>query len=229
MLAGLKTFLLKAVDLSALTFLEPVVRLAWGEEPPVQMRRIGRNIVIPVIAVCLLATYTQASKIWLTHQQEEEKKAAYDLTGPDRAARLAQVDARLDELVALDATARQGVTEAEAAAAAALAEAQAPLDTEMDALKAQIKTAKATRKTDLKAAATDLDAGNKDAYATFLAARRAAASDACGRRKTAPHGHEGPAGQPQPRRKTRRPRNEARNRHRRVLRRSRREGVQRRQ
>jgi len=169
-----------------------VVRLAWGEEPPVQMRRIGRNIVIPVIAVCLflvawtlisdkiqtkagklpgpVATYTQASKIWLTHQQEEEKKAAYDLTGPDRAARLAQVDARLDELVALDATARQGVTEAEAAAAAALAEAQAPLDTEMDALKAQIKTAKATRKTDLKAAATDLDAGNKDAYATFLAA-----------------------------------------------------------
>ena len=192
MLAGLKTFLLKAVDLSALTFLEPVVRLAWGEEPPVQMRRIGRNIVIPVIAVCLflvawtlisdkiqtkagklpgpVATYTQASKIWLTHQQEEEKKAAYDLTGPDRAARLAQVDARLDELVALDATARQGVTEAEAAAAAVLAEAQAPLDTEMDALKAQIKTAKATRKTDLKAAATDLDAGNKDAYTTFLAA-----------------------------------------------------------
>ena len=197
MLTGLKTFLLKAVDLSALTFLEPVVRLAWGEEPKVQLQRIGRNIVIPVVAVLVFLvawtlisdkiqtkagklpgpgeTYTQATKIWGTHLQEEEKKAAYDLTGDARVAELATVEARLAELEPLDAAAREAVTAAEAAGAAALAEARAPLDAESDALKDKIKAAKAERKDGLKAEAESLTAGDEAAYTEFLASLDAGA------------------------------------------------------
>ena len=191
MLTGLKTFLLKAVDLSALTFLEPVVRLAWGEEPPVQLRRIGRNIVIPAVAVCafivawtLIAdkiqtkagqlpgpgqTLAQANKIWLTHRQEEEKRAAYDLTGDRREAALARVEARLTELDTLDTQARAAVTEAEHASAQALADAQAPLDAEIATLKDTIKEAKSQRKDDLKTAAQTLADGDRTAYESFLA------------------------------------------------------------
>ena len=195
MLAPLKTFLLKVVDLSALTFLEPVVRLTWGEEPKVQLNKIGRNILVPIIAIAVflgawsvianqiqtksgklpgpVETWTQASKIWNTHLQEEEKQDAYDLTGDTREEKLASVDERLGKLEALDAEARANVVAAEAAAADKLAQARDPLTAESDGLKASIKEAKATRKTELKEAAALLAAGDKDAHASFLASMQA--------------------------------------------------------
>lgn len=191
MLAPLKSILLKVVDLSALTFLEPVVRLAWGEEPKVQLNKIARNILVPVIAIAVFLgawsvianqiqtksgklpgpgeTWTQATKIWKTHVQEEEKQQAYDLVGDTREEKLASVGARLSELEALDAAARADVIAAEETAAAALAEVRGPLAAESERLKAAIKEATAVRKTELKDAAALLAAGNKDAYAAFLA------------------------------------------------------------
>ena len=192
MLDKLKTVLLKAVDLSALTFLEPVVRLCWGEEPDVQLKKIGRNILVPLVAVgafliawTLIAdqiqtksgklpgpgeTWAQASSIWTTHQREGEKEEAYDLTGERREAALARVNAELAELDAADEAAKAAVAEADARAKAELAEARVPLDAELEALKAQIKAAKAEQKTLLKEQATALAAGDQDAYDGYLEA-----------------------------------------------------------
>ncbi|HEV7283105.1 MAG TPA: ABC transporter permease [Pirellulaceae bacterium] len=46
----MKNFLLKAVDLAALNALDPVVRLTFGEDPPTQLRKIARFVVVPIAA-----------------------------------------------------------------------------------------------------------------------------------------------------------------------------------
>src|SRR5687768_242260 len=46
----MKRFLLKAVDLAALNALDPVVRLAFGEDPQTQLRKIARFVVVPIAA-----------------------------------------------------------------------------------------------------------------------------------------------------------------------------------
>ena len=48
---AVKQALLKVIDITALGFLEPVVRLCYGEEPQVQIRKIGRFIVVPILAM----------------------------------------------------------------------------------------------------------------------------------------------------------------------------------
>ena len=51
MLKKIKFGLLKAIDLSALGFLEPYVRLAYGEEPRVQLRKIGEFTLVPLLMI----------------------------------------------------------------------------------------------------------------------------------------------------------------------------------
>lgn len=46
----LKLFLLKALDIAALSAFEPIVRLCYGEDPKAQLKRIGKFIVVPIIA-----------------------------------------------------------------------------------------------------------------------------------------------------------------------------------
>ena len=46
----MKRFLLKTLDIAALSVFEPVVRLAFGEEPRVQLVKIGKFIGVPVLA-----------------------------------------------------------------------------------------------------------------------------------------------------------------------------------
>ena len=191
-LSQLKTFLLKAIDLSALTFLEPVVRLAYGEEPRVQLKKIGRTILVPLVAVALFltawtliadqiqtksgklpdpaATWSQASAILAKHQRENQKKAAYDLTGPQREQQLAEVDARLAELDALEPQAQTDVEQAQQAQADAIEQRKAPLITEQEQLKQQIKDAKQQRKETLAQQAAGLTSGKKDAYDQYLEA-----------------------------------------------------------
>ncbi|MEM8737297.1 MAG: ABC transporter permease subunit [Planctomycetota bacterium] len=190
LLSKTKAALLKAVDLSALTFLEPVVRLAYGEEPAVQLRRIGRTILVPVIAVGIFlgawsliagliqtkagtlpdpaATWTQGQAIWTGHVREGEKQTAYDLTGPRRERQLARVEARLEELTELDTQAREQVAAAEARKAEVLDETRTPLLAQIDRAKADIKKTKAERKEELKAAAVALEAGDRAAYDAYL-------------------------------------------------------------
>ncbi len=48
----MKYRLIKALDVTGLSVLEPVVRLLWGEEPRAQLRQIGLFIVVPILVFC---------------------------------------------------------------------------------------------------------------------------------------------------------------------------------
>lgn len=49
----MKRFLLKFLDIAALSVFEPVVRLLFGEEPRVQLAKIGKFIGVPILAFIL--------------------------------------------------------------------------------------------------------------------------------------------------------------------------------
>ncbi|MCB1130525.1 MAG: ABC transporter permease subunit [Verrucomicrobiae bacterium] len=133
---AVKYKLLKAIDISGLSFLSPVVRLVTGEEPAKQVREIGRFIVVPVVAFLVFlwlwsvlapkhktkagevptptVVWDAAGGIWRFHERESAKESAYQLTGPDREEKLTAVRARLGELDALEAGAKEQLDAAEA-------------------------------------------------------------------------------------------------------------------
>ncbi|MEM6552756.1 MAG: ABC transporter permease subunit [Planctomycetota bacterium] len=116
----LKHFLLKIIDLTALGFLEPYVRLAYWEEPRVQLKKIGQFTLIPILALVLFVgiwaflaprhttksgavptpqdTWIAWQSIMTFHNQETEKAEAFLLEGDAQAELLAAMQARQAEM-----------------------------------------------------------------------------------------------------------------------------------
>jgi nitrate/nitrite transport system permease protein len=116
----LKYKILKAVDVSGFTFLDPIIRLCYREEPDEQLRRIFKFIVVPVLAFAafiLLWAYLAprhttksgevptpavvwdaAKGIWLFHEREGAKEAAYLTPADDIEAAVAEAVGRETEL-----------------------------------------------------------------------------------------------------------------------------------
>ncbi|MFN3159787.1 MAG: ABC transporter permease subunit [Rubinisphaera brasiliensis] len=155
----LKYSLLKAINVSGLTFLEPVVRLCYGEEPREQLRKIGRFILIPAATFGLFlwawaaiapvyktksgevptpsVVYSAAQGIQDFHNRESDKEAAYTLTADDRQTALAQTEADLDVVKDLREQANRQVKQAQAAKAVWLEEELGPINEQYAALKEQ--------------------------------------------------------------------------------------------
>ncbi|MGJ3241805.1 MAG: ABC transporter permease subunit [Opitutales bacterium] len=116
----LKYKILKAVDVSGFTFLDPIIRLCYREDPKEQIRRIFKFIIVPVLAFAafvLLWAYLAprhttksgevptpavvwdaAKGIWTFHERENAKEAAY-LAPPDDIERaVARATGRMAEL-----------------------------------------------------------------------------------------------------------------------------------
>ncbi|MEE9403909.1 MAG: ABC transporter permease subunit, partial [Algisphaera sp.] len=169
---------------------EPVVRFIWGEEPKVQLPKMGRSILVPVVAVALflmawaliagqihtksgklpgpIDTYTQATHIWQTHVRETEKKHAYHMTGDARIQKLAAVESRLAELNTRNITARSTVANTQAQTQTLLDKATTPLYTQLDQLKTKIKTTEADHENNFKTQANQLIAGDQVAHRLYL-------------------------------------------------------------
>lgn len=189
-LKQLKYTLLKAIDLSGLTFLAPIVRLCYGEEPKVQLQKIGQWILIPIVAVLAFlflwhitsgsiqtksGTLPNPVQTWQGYnaidkhaERENLKESAYELTGAERNAILEESKA---QLVAV----KQRVTETNEAVKAAKASVDSetkrligPLDAEYRAKKAEYKEAAKARKEALISKADSLKAGDKTAYLAYL-------------------------------------------------------------
>ena len=116
----LKHRILKAVDVSGFTFLDPIIRLICREEPDEQIRRIFKFIVVPIFAFVAFVLFwaflaprhtTKAGEvptpavvwdaakgIWTFHQRENEKEAAYLATPENVEKYLAASYARMDTL-----------------------------------------------------------------------------------------------------------------------------------
>ncbi|MFC5049322.1 ABC transporter permease subunit [Rubritalea spongiae] len=195
-LKQLKYTLLKAIDLSGLTFLAPIVRLCYGEEPKVQMQKIGQWILIPLAAVLAFlflwhitsggiqtksGTLPNPAQTWIGYnaidkqaERENLKMKAYELTGEERETMLQQARAQLVEVEKRVITSNQAVDEAKAAVTEKTKKLIDPLDAEYDAKKAEYKAAANARKEALIAKADTLTQGNQAAYTAYLEEVKAA-------------------------------------------------------
>ena len=188
---NIKFGLLKAIDVTALGFLEPVVRLCYGEEPGVQLKKIGQFIAVPLLAILaffLVWAYVVSpniktksgelpspSVVWQatgalsqSAAWESDKEAAYLLTGEAREARLAEAQERLADMPPKLAAAEAELKEARAAEAADKAERIAPLQAELAAIETQADEEKEAREAELKASAAALPVGDEAARNAWL-------------------------------------------------------------
>ncbi len=156
-----KHALLKAIDVTALGFLEPVVRLCYGEEPRVQLRNIARLIVLPTVAFVLflgvwavtapnlrtkygaLPTPSQVWDGWCAimtfHEREMEKSEAYLAEGPEREAIVAEATARLQLLERASKVANERVATAREREQADKEARLTPLRAELEAFESQLE------------------------------------------------------------------------------------------
>ncbi|HTJ78150.1 MAG TPA: ABC transporter permease subunit [Rariglobus sp.] len=163
--------LLKAIDIAGLQILDPVVRLAYREEPKVQLKRIGLFIVIPTLTFIafiglwawLAPLHTtkagevptpkvvwQAAKgIWRFHERENTKSDDFSLGGQARIDALAAVDKRIGELEPQAQAANTAADAAETASRTHLAEALAPLNKAYSAKRREFADAVKARQTSL--------------------------------------------------------------------------------
>ena len=183
--------ILKAIDVSGLTFLSPVVRLAYGEEPRIQMKKIGQWIIIPVLAMLLFGFFwafgsttikTKSGSVpgpletWQANKQintfglyEDSKEEAYNLTGEERTAKLAEAQVRLEKMPALVDSANTALEKAQKAHTDNIAKRSGPLTEKKDTFKAKYKADSTARKAALNQLSQTLTPGDKPAYDKFLA------------------------------------------------------------
>jgi nitrate/nitrite transport system permease protein len=182
--------ILKAIDVSGLTFLSPVVRLCYGEEPRVQMKKISQWIVIPICAVILftivwaygstvvktksgsvpgpLATLKASESITNFGDYEKAKEEAYSLTGPERAEALKTAKARLGKMDPIVQGATEKVAEAKASHSAKLKKRTSRMLSTRTTLKETYTATQTARKTALADLSNTLTPGNKPDYANFM-------------------------------------------------------------
>lgn len=192
MLTKLKHLLLKIIDLTALGFLEPIVRLCYGEEPGTQAKKICQFVVVPVIvfAVFLMiwtvvaprhktksgevptpaVTLDSYQSIMTFHGREGSKERAYLATGESRDKWLAKAEARQKELEPLRAEAEQAIAEAEAAQKELLAKKYEPALARFNELRGAAVEASKQRVAALKAQAEGIAADDETAKAELMAA-----------------------------------------------------------
>ncbi|MEP4079723.1 ABC transporter permease subunit [Haloferula sp.] len=191
-LQSIKYPILKAIDFSGLTFLSPVVRLCYGEEPAVQTKKIIQWILIPALAiVAFLFAWNSASEKIHTKsgrlpspketmlaygaidtfaEYEALKEEAYLLTGSERLSELEATEALLAAIEPLVKSTTEEVTTTKAAYAETQEKLIAPFDAERNTLKETYKVDQDARKAALVAMSEALEPGDRSAYESFLAA-----------------------------------------------------------
>ncbi|MGB1131067.1 MAG: ABC transporter permease, partial [Haloferula sp.] len=190
-LKSIKYPILKGIDFSGLTFLSPVVRLCYGEEPAVQLRKIVQWIVVPLFAILLFIwAWNSASDNIQTKsgrlpsptetvlayraidtfaEYEALKEEAYLMAGDERVEELKVTE---ELIAALEPIVKENTEKVEAAKTAYAKEIEArvaPLDEKRKALDEQFDKAQDDRKAALAATSEGLTPGDKAAYEAFLA------------------------------------------------------------
>lgn len=198
----IKYRLLKIIDISGFKVLDPPVRLAFGEDPKKQLRDISRYMLLPILFVgsCLLLWHILApthktksgavptpGKILNSfndnsrfNEREDEIVDDFNATGADREERLTYVK---EELIVLEEKAADLQAKSEKIAAEGKTkeiDILAPLNAQLDALKAIIKKNKATRKEEQATLAAQISRGEapaSDLVALFAAHSAASEED----------------------------------------------------
>ena len=191
-LKTIKYPILKGIDFSGLTFLSPVVRLCYGEEPAVQIKKIVQWIIIPILAILIfIFAWNQASDNIHTKsgrlpspketllaysaidtfaEYEALKEEAYLMTGNERVSELETTEKLIAAIEPIVESTTEAVTTTKAAYAEKIEARIAPLDVERQKTDAAFKEAQASRKAALAEMSEALTPGDKAAYEAFLAA-----------------------------------------------------------
>ena len=182
--------LLKAIDVAGLNFLSPVVRLCYGEEPQKQLKEIGQFIAIPIISFCVFlgiwaylapkhktksgevptpyVVWDARESVWTFNHYENDKEAAFNLTGDARDQRLAEVEARLEELGPLEKQANQQVSDEKESLKQELDGLLAPIRERYEKLSADYNQAQEAREVALESAAEIAADGDMQARQAFV-------------------------------------------------------------
>lgn len=170
---SVKYGLLKTIDVSGFKVFDPVVRLAFGEEPTKQVGEIVRFMIIPIIFVaCCIGAWaviapnhkTKAGRVpdpaqvWnafginhTLHVRENEKEGDFNSLGDNRAERIASVEATLEEKEAEEIELKKKLAEVSAASQSEIDASLAPLTKRLAKLKSTSKKDAETRKVEIAA------------------------------------------------------------------------------
>lgn len=187
---NLKYRILKAIDISGLNFLTPVVRLVAGEDRPKQMREIGRFILVPVIAFFAFiwlwsiiapshrtkagevptpsVVWDAAKGVWRFHERETAKADAYLMSTGERERKRVEASTRLAELDQLEARAQRQLAAIEESSKEKFETHIAPAKTAYDVRREEYRNARAARATSLKEFALSLNQAGPDARLAYL-------------------------------------------------------------
>lgn len=167
----IKYGLLKGIDASGFTVFDPVVRLAFGEEPRKQLRDIGRYMVVPIVFIgfCVMVWSIAAprhktksgevpgpAKVLNSYadnsrfdERENEKESDFNLEGAERIATLKQVEKQLEEYQKEAEKLSEFAKKTEEEGKDEIAAQIAPIKTKTEAITKKYKAAQEERKAEL--------------------------------------------------------------------------------
>jgi len=193
---AIKYKILKAINISGMNFLAPVVRLAVGEDPQKQLREIGRFIVVPALAFLAFlllwsvlapkhktkagevptprVTWEATGGIWRFHDRETRKDEAYQFTGGQRLEALVAAKSRMAELDALETKAKAELATVEASSKEKYDAVVGPVKAAYDKARETTSESRRTRTEALKTEAAALANSGADAREEFIGHLKAA-------------------------------------------------------
>ena len=188
----MKYKIIHTLDVIGLSVLVPIVLLAYGEEPQVQLRKIGLYIVMPVLFfVAFLNLWAYVAPRHTTksgqvptpdivldaaygvkrfHDREYTKRDDYYADGSARASTITDVKARLQELGPQAVAANEAFQHAQARFEHATQEAVAPIQAQYAERKTSYATARKQRQATLTDRGVTLAVNDAKARQAFLLA-----------------------------------------------------------
>lgn len=190
---AIKYKILRFLDVTGFTVFDPIVRLAFKEEPKKQMEAIGKFLITPIIfcTLCIALWWVIAPKhktksgevptpdvVWQSAKindqfsaREGMKESDFLLVGEEREATLADVEAQIEAQSAVLETLNAELAEQEAAYTAQLEQRIAPFKKELETLSAANKAANEEAKALVAKAAEGIEAGEVSSEVLLQALR----------------------------------------------------------
>ncbi|MEM8868255.1 MAG: ABC transporter permease subunit [Verrucomicrobiota bacterium] len=199
----IKYRILKFLDVTGFTVFDPMVRLAFGEDPKKQVESILKFMIIPIIFVlaCIALWWKVAPNhktksgevptpdiVWQSavindtfSDREKTKESDFLLVGEERLETLAAVEAMIESNNAILTELQETLAGHVADYEAQLKERLEPLQAELDVIKEENKVIASEMKAKVEAEAARIEAGNGSSDALLAAIREQGAKKDEGR------------------------------------------------